>query len=151
MRGRLHYDFSVADHKAEFILRDKQNELLSLGDGGQRQHVAHDVVLLKQGSYVRDGRVVILDALRPEGKLRTVSADGKSQWIRLSPAMQVCASGRRRSLDEFPARGLNAKVLTNVRHEESLDSAAWWRAGRYKSYAQIAAVASVVQKMTPPN
>jgi hypothetical protein len=99
VRGRLHYDFSVADHQAEFIFGGKQNELLSLGDGGQCQHVAHDIVLLKQGSYVRDGGVVIFDALGPKGKLGTVSPDGKSRWIGLSPAMQVCVSGRGCPLD----------------------------------------------------
>jgi hypothetical protein len=45
---------------------------------------------------------------------------------------------------------LNTKALTNVRHDESLDSAARWRAGRHKINAQIAAVSPVVQKMTPP-
>ena len=95
-----------------------------------------DVVLQKQGSYVRDGRVVIFDVLGSESELGTVSPDGKSQWIWLYRAMQIRISGRRRSLDYFRELGLNAKVLTSVSHDESLDSAARWRAERHKINAQ---------------
>ena len=63
--------------------------------------------------------------------------------------MQIRISGRRRSLDQFLELGLNATVLTSVRHDESLDSAARWRAERHKINAQIATLPSVVQKMTP--
>jgi len=41
-------------------------------------------VLQKQGSYERDGRVVIFDVLGPESELGTISPDGKSQWIGFS-------------------------------------------------------------------
>jgi hypothetical protein len=50
--------------------------------------------------------------------------------------MQIRISGRRRSLDQLPEIGLNATVLTSVRHNESLDSAARWRAERHKINAQ---------------
>jgi len=45
VKGRLHYDFPVTDRVAGFIFGCKDDELLSLGDGGQCQDVTHYVVL----------------------------------------------------------------------------------------------------------
>jgi hypothetical protein len=59
--------------------------------------------------------------------------------------VQSRISGRRRSLDQFPELGLNAKVLTSVGHGESPDSAAQRRAERHKINAQRP------KNDTPPN
>jgi hypothetical protein len=50
--------------------------------------------------------------------------------------MQIRISGRRRPLNQFPELGFNATLQTSVRHDESLDSAARWRAERHKINAQ---------------
>jgi hypothetical protein len=63
--------------------------------------------------------------------------------------MQICISGRRRSLNQFPELGFDATLQTSVRHDQRLDSATRWRAERHKNNTQIERWPSVVQKMIP--
>jgi hypothetical protein len=65
--------------------------------------------------------------------------------------MQIRLSGRRRSLDQFLELGSNATLLTSVRHNESLDSAARWGAEPHKINAQVAALVRLSKNDAPLN